>query len=103
MQLRQHVIFFSPMSLQYGPVQWGLVTINTTGMCYRPACNYYPVTCDATRLIQWLQEIRFEGGLMEQCIRLSEGFAGALELADLMESSREPWLVRWLVGWLVSW
>ena len=31
---------------------------------------------------------------MEQCIRLSEGFARALELADLMNTTREPWLVH---------
>ena len=34
---------------------------------------------------------RFEGGLLEQCLKLSEGFAAALELADLMDTTREPW------------
>lgn len=34
---------------------------------------------------------RFEGGLLEQCLKLSEGFAAALELADLMNTTREPW------------
>ena len=34
---------------------------------------------------------RFEGGLMEHTLRLSEGFAAALEVCDLMTTTREPW------------
>ena len=46
------------MSFQYGPVQFGLVTINSPGLTYRQACTYYPVTCDASRVVQWLKEMR---------------------------------------------
>jgi len=42
--------------------------------------------CDHTNSLT-----RFEGGLLEQCLKLSEGFAAALELADLMNTTREPW------------
>ena len=34
---------------------------------------------------------RFEGGLVEHSLRLSEGFAAVLELCDLMSTTREPW------------
>ena len=34
---------------------------------------------------------RFEGGLMEHSVRLSEGFAAVLELCDLMSTTRERW------------
>ena len=34
---------------------------------------------------------RFEGGLMEHSLKLSEGFAAVLELCDLMSTTREPW------------
>ena len=34
---------------------------------------------------------RFEGGLLEHHLKLSEGFAAALELIDLMNTTREPW------------
>ena len=34
---------------------------------------------------------RFEGGLLEHRLKLSEGFAAALELIDLMNTTREPW------------
>lgn len=44
--------------VQYGPVQFGLVTMNSPGVTYRQACTYYPVTCDAAQLVQWLKEMR---------------------------------------------
>jgi hypothetical protein len=45
--------------LQYGPVQFGLVTMNSPGLTYRQACTYYPVTCDGARVHQWLKEMRY--------------------------------------------
>jgi hypothetical protein len=82
----------SSSELKYGPVQFGLVTMNSPGLTYRQACTYYPVTCDGARVHQWLKEMRFEGGLMEHSLRLSEGFAAVLELCDLMSTTREPCL-----------
>ena len=45
--------------VQYGPVQFGLVTMNSPGLTYRQACTYYPVTCDGARVHQWLKEMRY--------------------------------------------
>ena len=47
------------IGVQYGPVQYGLVTMNSPGLTYRQACTYYPVTCDVARVVQWLNEMRF--------------------------------------------
>lgn len=47
----------SPL-LQYGVVQYGLVTINSPGIAYRQACTYYPITCNPLRLAQWLKDLR---------------------------------------------
>ena len=44
--------------MQYGPVQFGLVAMNSPGLTYRQACTYYPVTCDAAKVVQWLKEMR---------------------------------------------
>ena len=52
----KHVLF---VGVQYGPVQYGLVTMNSPGLTYRQACTYYPVTCDVGRVVQWLNEMRF--------------------------------------------
>ena len=49
-----HIMFV----VQYGPVQFGLVAMNSPGLTYRQACTYYPVTCDAARVHQWLKELR---------------------------------------------
>ena len=38
-----------------------------------------------------IHSFRFEGGVMEHSLRLSEGFAAVLELCDLMSTTREPW------------
>ena len=51
-------MFLLVLLLQYGPVQFGLVTMNSPGLTYRQACTYYPVTCDAARVHQWLKEMR---------------------------------------------
>ena len=77
--------------LQYGPVQYTLVKIEPPRISYRPPCSYYPVTSSAPQIIKWLQEVKFEGGLVEQTMNLTEGFAAVMEILKVMESTREPW------------
>ena len=46
--------------LQYGPVQYSLVTVNPPGISYRPPCTYYPITCSAAHLMKWLHSIKYK-------------------------------------------
>lgn len=77
--------------MQYGPVQYTIVKMNLPGMSYRAPCSYYPVTCSALQLAKWLQDVRFEGGLVEHVMNLSEGLVGVMEVLTMMEATREPW------------
>ncbi|XP_064395033.1 mediator of RNA polymerase II transcription subunit 25-like isoform X2 [Halichondria panicea] len=75
--------------MQTGPVQYGLVTLNAPGLTYRPVCTYYPITSNPTKLLKWIADLRLEGGLVGHSLLLSEGLAAAMELGQLMRSTRE--------------
>ena len=81
------------MFLQYGPVQFTLVKINSPGIAYRSPCSYYPITSSVPQIHKWLQEVKLEGGLVEHALNLSEGLAAVMEVLKLMESTREPWYI----------
>lgn len=72
-------------------MQYTLVKMNLPSVCYRPPCSYYPITSSAQQLLKWMRDVKFEGGLVEHVMNLSEGLVGAMEILGMMEATREPW------------
>ena len=71
-----------------GSRKWGMLCIHSG--CF--TCTVVSYSVVGKLVVKWLVALlRFEGGLMEHSLRLSEGFAAVLELCDLMSTTREPW------------
>ncbi|KAJ7388614.1 Mediator of RNA polymerase II transcription subunit 25 [Desmophyllum pertusum] len=67
---------------EYGPNQYGLVVYGTIGHTPEPAVQYVRETRNAKQLLQFLDEVRFEGGGSEECSLLAEALSIALQIFD---------------------
>lgn len=67
---------------EYGPNQYGLVVYGTIGHTPEPAVHYVKETRSAKQILQYLDDVRFEGGGGEECSLLAEALSIALQIFD---------------------
>ncbi|XP_020617942.1 mediator of RNA polymerase II transcription subunit 25-like isoform X1 [Orbicella faveolata] len=67
---------------EYGPNQYGLVVYGTIGHTPEPAVQYVKETRNAKQMLQFLDEVKFEGGGCEECSLLAEALSIALQIFD---------------------
>lgn len=67
---------------EYGPNQYGLVVYGTVSHTPDPAVQCVRETRDAKQMLEFLEEVRFEGGGCEECSLLAEALSVALQIFD---------------------